>query len=52
MGMGAAEREKGVRVVAHGTGSGGVGGRRARNLVTQNARGVSGSTDLRLGRSR
>ena len=31
-------------------GSGGVGGRLARSLVTQNARGVSGSTDLRLGR--
>ena len=48
--MGAVAREKGARVVAHGAGSGGVGGRRACNLVTQNARGVSASTDLRLGR--
>ena len=52
VGMGVVAREKGARVVARGTGSGGVGGRRARNLVTQNARGVSASTDLRLGRSR
>ena len=52
MGMGATACEKGARVVARGTGPGGVGGRRVRNLVMQNARGVSASTDLRLGRSR
>ena len=51
-GMGAVAREKGARVVARRTGSGGVGGLRVRSPVTQNARGVSGSTDLRLGRSR
>ena len=33
-------------------GPGGVGGRLVRGLVTQNARGAPGSTDLRLGRSR
>ena len=51
-GMGVVAREKGARVAARGTGSGGVGGLRVRSPVTQNARGVSGSTDLRLGRSR
>lgn len=50
VGMGVVAREKGARVVARGTGSGGVGGRLARSLVTQNARGAPGSADLRLGR--
>lgn len=52
VGMGPAVREEGARAVARGTGSGGVGGLRVRSPVMQNARGASGSTDLRLGRSR
>lgn len=52
---GARETEVGMGVVARewsrvGRGRAELGGRFVRRLVTQNARGAPGSTDLRLGR--